>query len=124
MAGKDFGGIINVRLSTGQLLSLRGTLNLNPSRYSIEAVANQDGSVDRTATVMPARAELNFADRGVDYDALMRSARFDITFIEDFSGVTHYFTSAFAQGDPQTNRQTGEVTGLTIAAEKYSRSGG
>ncbi|RAX42402.1 phage tail tube protein [Rhizobium tropici] len=124
MAGKDFGGIINVRLSTGTTFSLRGTLNINPSRLSTEAVTNQDGSVDRTGTVQPARVELNFADRGIDYNALMQSARFNITFIEDFTGVTHYFTSAFMVGDPQSNRQTGEVTGISIAAEKYSRSDG
>jgi hypothetical protein len=122
MAGKDFGGTIDVRLSTGATFSLRGTLNMNPSRISIEAVANQDGSVDRTGTVQPARAELNFADRGINYDELMRSSRFNVTFIEDFSGVTHYFTDAFTVGDPQINRQNGEVSGISIAAEKYSRT--
>ncbi|MBB3608669.1 phage tail tube protein [Rhizobium sp. BK602] len=124
MAGKDFGGIINVRLSTGATFSLRGTLNMNPSRISIEAQANQDGSVDRIGTVQPARAELNFADRGLDLDALMRSGRFNVTFIEDFSGVTHYFTDAFMVGDPQINRQNGEIAGLSISAEKYSRTDG
>jgi hypothetical protein len=121
MAGKDFGGIINVRLSTGQTLSLRGTLNVNPSRISIAAVTNDNGTVDRNATNMPARAELNFADHDIDLDALMRSKRFNITFIEDFTGVTHYFTDAFAVGDPQVNRQTGEVTGISINAEKYTK---
>jgi len=122
MAGKDYGGIINARLSDGTAFSLRGTFNVNPSRISTEAVTNGDGSVDRQATNRPATAEINFADRGIDYDALMRSGRFNMTAIEDFSGVTHYFTSAFMVGDPQLNRQTGEVTGLSIAAEKYSRT--
>ncbi len=124
MAGKDFGGRITLRFSTGETFSLRGTLNLNPSGYSIEAVANQDGSVDRQATVQPRRFELNFADRGLDYDALMRAGRFNVTFAEEFSGVTHYYTDAFLVGDPQINRQTGEVTGITGAAEKYSRTAG
>ncbi|NTF87496.1 hypothetical protein G6L46_10205 [Agrobacterium rhizogenes] len=124
MAGKDFGGRITFRLSTGDTFSLRGTLNINPSGYSIEAVANQDGSIDRQATIMPRRFELNFADRDHDYDALMRGARFNVTFSEEFSGVTHYYTDAFLVGDPQINRQTGEVTGITGAAEKYSRTTG
>ncbi|MDK4712992.1 phage tail tube protein [Rhizobium sp. CNPSo 4039] len=121
MSGQDYGGLITVRLSTGTTLSLRGTLNINPARMSAEAQTNDDGSVDRIGTNRPATAEINFADRGIDYDALMRSSRFNVTFIETFSGVTHYFTEAFMAGDPQLNRKTGEVTGLTINAEKYSK---
>lgn len=122
MAGQDYGGIINVRLSTGVTFSLRGTFNINPARMSTEAVTNGDGSVDRTGTPRPATAEINFADRGIDYDALMRSDRFDLTAIEDFSGATHYFTTAFMVGDPQLNRQNGEVSGLSVASEKYNRT--
>jgi hypothetical protein len=124
MGSKDFGGRIVARLSSGEPLSLRGTLNMNTSGQSNEAVTNQDGSVDRVGTVQPKRAELNFADRGLDFDALMKSDRFNVTFIEDFTGVTHYFTEAFLVGDPQVNRMNGEVTGLSISAEKYNRDKG
>ncbi|NMN73861.1 hypothetical protein [Rhizobium sp. 57MFTsu3.2] len=61
--GNDFGGRMTVRLSTGQTLSLRGTLNLNPSGQSNEAIVNQDASVDRVGTVQARRAELNFSAR-------------------------------------------------------------
>lgn len=122
MGNKDFGGRITTRLSSGEALSLRGTLNLNPSGQSNEAVTNQDGSVDRVASVQARRAEINFADRGLNYDALMKSDRFNITFIEDFTGVTHYYTGAFLVGDPQINRANGEVTGISIASEGYNRS--
>lgn len=121
MSGQDFGGIITVRLSTGATLPLRGTLNINPARMSAEAQTNDDGSIDRVGTNEPATAEISFADRGLDYDALMRSKRFNITFIEDFAGVTHYFTDAFMTGKPQLNRKTGEVTGLTVNAPKYNK---
>ncbi|MDI7864298.1 phage tail tube protein [Rhizobiaceae bacterium n13] len=124
MGNKDFGGHITMRLSTGELFSLRGTLNMNTAGQSNEAVTNQDGSVDRVATVQPKRAEISFADRGVDYDALMKADRFNVTVEEDFTGVSHYFTGAFVVGDPQVNRMNGEVTGLSIAAEKYNRSNG
>ncbi|WP_438752062.1 phage tail tube protein [Pararhizobium sp. O133] len=124
MGNKDFGGRITMRLSTGEAISLRGTLNMQTSGLSTEAVTNQDGSVDRTATVQPRRFEIAFADRGLDHDALMKSPRFNVTFDEEFTGVTHYFTDAFVTGDPQTNRMTGEVTGLTGVAEKYSRRDG
>jgi hypothetical protein len=121
MSNKDFGGLITLKLSTGQVFAIRGTLNMNVSRYSIDQVTNQDGSVDRTATPKPATFELNFADRGVDLDALMKSDRFNATFDEDFTGVTHYFTRSFMTGDPQINRINGEVSGISGAAEAYTR---
>lgn len=120
--GKDFGGRIIFRLSTGVTLSLRGTFNTNPAGQSNEAVVNQDGTVDRVGTVKDRRCEINFADKGIDYDALMKGDRFNVTAIEEFSGVTHYYTSAFVVGDPQLNRQNGEVTGLSISSESYNRS--
>lgn len=119
--GKDFGGRITVRLSTGQALSLRGTMNMNPSRQSNEAITNQDGSVDRVGTPQPARAEFTFADnKGIDLEALMKSDRFNITFDEEFGKRTHYFTDVFVVGDPQVNRMNGEVSGISIASENYS----
>ncbi|MDB5582832.1 MAG: hypothetical protein JWR80_8008 [Bradyrhizobium sp.] len=123
MSNKDFGGKMSMKLSTGELISLRGTLTMNPSRNSIEAITNQDMSVDRTATPKPATFEINFADRGLNLDRLMKSDRMNITFDEDFTGVTHYFTQAFLVGDPQINRINGEVTGITGAAETYTRRG-
>ena len=57
----------------------------------------------------------------IDYDALMRSDRFNVTFSEDFTGVTHYFTRAFLTGDPAINRINGEVSGISGSAEAYER---
>ncbi|MFD1328294.1 phage tail tube protein [Mycoplana ramosa] len=122
MGKKDFGGLIRMKLSSGEVISLRGTLNMNTSGVSSEAIANQDGSVDRTMTPQPRRAEFTFADRGLNHDKLMKSDRFNVTFIEDTTGVTHFFTKAFLVGDPQKNRINGEVTGLSIAAEGYRKT--
>lgn len=116
----DHGGNIRVKLSDGTVFVLRGTFNVMASRRSVEAVTNQDGSVDRTATPMAARAEVTLADRGGNYETLMK-ARADYTFIEDDNGVTHYFTNAFLSGEPSVNRLTGEVTGLTVNSDRYSR---
>lgn len=124
MGKKDFGGVIRTRLSTGDLIPLRGTLNMSTSGVSTEAVTNQDGSVDRTMTPTARRAEITFADRGLDYDRLMKSDRFNVTFIEENTGVTHFFTRAFLVGEPVKNRITGEVTGISIAAEAYRKTEG
>jgi hypothetical protein len=122
MGKKDFGGLVRVRLSTGEQLSLRGTLSMSTSGVSAEALTNQDGTVDRTMTPKPKTVELTFADRGLDHDKLMTSDRFNITFIEESTGVTHYFSRAFVVGDPVKNRLTGEVTGCSIAAETYRKT--
>lgn len=123
MSNKDFGGKVSVKFSTGELISLRATYNINPARVSVEAIVNQDASVDRTSTNVAARAEISFADRGLNLDKLMRADRFNITIDEDGNAVTHYFTKAFLVGDPQVNRVNGEVTGISVAAESYSRKG-
>lgn len=122
MGKKDFGGLIRTRLSTGEVFSLRGTLNMSTAGVSAEAVTNQDGTVDRTLTPKAKTVELTFADRGIDYDKLMTSNRFNVTFIEENTGVTQHFTRAFIVGDPVKNRLTGEVTGVSIAAESYRKT--
>ncbi|MBB4590170.1 MULTISPECIES: phage tail tube protein [Rhizobium] len=122
--GKDFGGRMVVRLSDGTVMSLRGTFNVNTAGMSTETVTNQDGSVDRTATPQPYRAELSIRDDNADLNALMTAPRASVTITEDFSGVIHYYTNAFFSGDPQSNRMTGEITGLTINSEQYSRGTG
>lgn len=124
MGKKDFGGKIRVRLSSGELIPLRGTLSMMTAGVSAEAVTNQDGSVDRTMTPQPRTAEFTFADRGINHDKLMRSDRFNVTFIEDDTGVTHYFTRAFVVGNPAKNRINGEVSGCSIAAEAYRKTEG
>jgi len=123
MAGKDYGGQIRLRLSSGETFSLRGTMNLKTAGRSVEAVVNQDRSTDRVATLTPYAFEISFKDDGKSFDALMKADRFDATFIEDNNGVSHYYTSSFFTGEPSSNRINGEVTGVAGAAESYVRKG-
>lgn len=124
MAGKDFGGRMSVRLADGNRLPLRGTFNVMPGRQSNASTTNQDGSVDRIGTPTSPRANVTFSDVGIDLDALMTAARQDIVISEDFTGVQHHYINAFFEGDSDSNRTNGEVTGLTIVAEEYRRTGG
>jgi len=123
MGKNDFGGKIECRFSDGTILSLRGTMAIMTAGVSVEAVTNQDATVDRVSTPQPRRFEMTFADRGLDMHRLMTGERFDVTFLERDNGVTHYFTSCFLTGDPSTDRRTGEVTGVSGAAESYARKG-
>lgn len=121
MAGKDFGGVMKFRDSSGRNLSLRGTFTAYPSRSSVEGVVNQDASADRVVTPAAPRAEITFADKGVDLSALMGDARRDVTIVEEFTGTVHLFTQAFYTGEPSSNRLNGEVTGVGIMAESYRK---
>jgi hypothetical protein len=123
MSKKDFGGHIYVRTSEGDRISLRGTLTIDPTTVSIEAITNQDGSGDRVAAVKMPTAEISFADRGKDYDAILKAPRQNFTFEEEFTDVTFFFTDGFFTGSPQINRLNGEVTGIGITAEKIRRRG-
>ncbi len=124
MAGKDFGGRMSVRLSSGGFLSLRGTFSVMRGRQSNEAITNQDNSTDRIGTPTSPRANVVFADSGIDLDALMTAPRQNIVITEEFTGVTHHYISAFFTGDSDNNRLNGEVSGLTIVGEDYRRTGG
>lgn len=123
MAGNNYGGQIRLRLSNGDTFSLRGTMTLMTSGRSVEALVNQDRSTDRVSTLTPYSFEFTCADVGQDFDALMKADRFDATFIEDDNSVSHYYTRCFFTGQPSINRMNGEVSGLTGAAETYTRKG-
>lgn len=124
MKGNDFGGRMSVRLSGGGFLSLRGTFSVQRGRQSNEAITNQDGSTDRIGTPTSPRANVVFADSGIDFDALMTAPRQNIVITEEFTGVTHHYISAFFTGDSDNNRINGEVSGLTIVAADYRSTGG
>jgi cytolysin (calcineurin-like family phosphatase) len=123
MAGKDFGGVMKFRDSSGRNVTLRGNFNVFPATSTIEGVVNQDGSPDRVATPAAPRAEITFADKGIDLAGMMGDARRDVTIVEEFTGVVHLFTQAFYTGEPASNRLNGEVTGVGIMAEAYRKMG-
>lgn len=121
MAGRDYGGKCTMRLSDGTRFTLRASVKHMNSGQSADSITNQDGSLDRTVALTARRSEITFADKGLDYEALMKSDRFNVTFVEDFTGVTHIYNSAFMVGEPTVDRANGEVTGLTIHGETYHR---
>ncbi|MDQ0472816.1 phage tail tube protein [Labrys wisconsinensis] len=122
MPAQKFGGEMRIRLSTGELIVTRGTVNVDPSNIKTEAAANDDGSVYRTIESKPYGAEVNFEDRGLDLRALML-ADVDVTLTEENTGVQHLWTDGGFHGDPKINRRNGEVTGLSIFSASYRRIG-
>lgn len=123
MAGKDFGGRMNVRLASGKMLALRGTFTTSAGRSSSEATTNQDGSMDRVFTPRSPSATVTFRD-DVDADELLEAPRQNIVINEEHTGVTHHFIDAAFTGTHEANRMNGEASGLTIVGEAYRKTGG
>ena len=123
MSGRDFGGRIRVSGSTGYNLSLRGNINVMGAHQSNDKVTGQDGRVDRLITPDAPTAEVTFADDGLNWDQLLSADRHNITIVEEKTGVTHMFTSAFWTGKPSANRLNGEMSSLGITSDFYRRLG-
>ena len=110
----------------GVTYSARGEITLDVSNIENEAGANQDGSVYRTVKAKPRNSTITF-DRFVDIDGtplrwdegIMSQMNIPFTFIELDTNNTHLLTNGFFVGKPEHNLATGEVTGLSIAADKY-----
>lgn len=123
MADSDFGGHMKLRLADGTNLVMRGQFSVSPSRYSVEAGANDDGSGFRQATPRLPSFEVTLEDNNVDADALMKAPRQDIYITEEFTGISHIFMRGFFSGEPVIDRRTGELTGLTGHGVQYQRIG-
>ena len=117
------------RVSTvinGVAYSARGAIKLNASGISVSSGANQNGTVYRTVAPKVRKAEITF-DQFQDLDGrplrwdetIMMLTNIPVTFEEVDGRTTHLLTNAFFEGDPGNDLATGEVDGLTIAAESY-----
>lgn len=123
MAGKDFGGVMKVRTSSGRQLSMRGAFSVQPATSSVEAMTNQDRSTDRVITLKAATVAFTLVDKDNDFALIMDEDRIDLTIVEDKTGVSHLFTQAFWTGTPDINRLNGEVTGVGASSDQYRRLG-
>lgn len=122
MAGKDFGGFMTFRLSTGERFAIRGNINGEPVNFDAESVTNQNGSLSRTLTPKPYKIEVTL-ERHKDLAKVYRARGFNVSIRETQTGVTHLASKCFFEGTMQENHLTGEVTGLTLVAEQYRRIG-
>lgn len=112
----------------GVAYSARGVIKLMPSNQSNASGVNQDGTLYRTVTPKARTAETTF-DRFVQVansttplvwdETVLAMVNMQVTFIEDDTNTTHILTGAFFVGDPQLDTSTGEVDGLSIAADSY-----
>src|SRR5262245_56694416 len=119
------GGRVSLVLG-GQAYSARGVLTLNPSNITVSSGVNQDGTLYRTVAPKARKAECTL-DRFVTVDGtllpwdetIMLLTNLGFTFVEDDTNVTHIMSGGFFEGDPSHDTSTGEVSGVSMAADSY-----
>ncbi|ORE91000.1 hypothetical protein [Aurantimonas sp. 22II-16-19i] len=121
MAGNNFGGEMRLRGSSGTAYTLRSAVTMNTASLSTEAVRNQNGKNSYVATLRAPSAELTLEDEGQDMEDILRAGSQDIYIIEEFTGVTHVYVFGRITGEPQSNRENGELSGLMIQSDEYRR---
>lgn len=110
----------------GVAYKARGVIKLSGSNMETSSGVNQDGSLYRTVAPKARAAELTF-DRFKDLqgqdlawsDEIMGLTNLAVTFVEQDGGQTHMLTGAFFVGTPGQDLSTGEVDGLSLAADSY-----
>jgi hypothetical protein len=122
----DFGGEMQFNVPSVGYIRLRGTFSVDPAGVTVSKITNQDNTNSRAFRPDGYGAELkSLEDRDdVAWDQIMRAGRQQMTIIEQQTGRIHIFGNAFFEGTPMVDRETGEVTGLRIAADTYRRANG
>ena len=125
------GGRVTITVN-GINYSARGAIKLNPSNISVAAGVNQDATLYRTVAPKARSAQCTF-DRFVSQqdgtklvwnEDVLKMTDMQVTFVESDGGLTHILTGAFFVGDPDMDTSTGEIDGLSIAADRSSEGGG
>ena len=118
------GGQFVIRLGDAVFECL-GDAEIKPARVSRAAGASANGRLWTTVEAKPATASFTLANfRGESDPMLLWNAQcgLDITFKETDTGTTHYFSNASVVGDVAINPGNGEVSGMEIATDKYSKT--
>lgn len=120
MAKQVFGGECRFTLSSGEALTVRGSVTIYPSNMEIEPIINQNGAVSGSATLTGYEAEWTFEDPPGDlWTQLMRARSFNCSLVEEYAGRRHVWTDAMFVGRPSIDRMTGEVSGVRTVAQTY-----
>lgn len=119
----DFGGRMRMSID-GQTLVLRGNFKLDDSDLEVTDGTNQDGSVWFSSKPNGYGAEVTLeAQDSVSTNQIMRW-RGTAVVVEEDTGVTHTFAQAGFSGKPSTDRETGEISGITLRAARYGKTKG
>lgn len=102
-----------------------GDVEIDPTRVEREANATANGRFYAIARAVPQMARITFANFCGDSDPMQMwdiACDMDITIVEKTRGIRHLFTRASVVGKPTQNLSTGQVSGMKIATDQYSRA--
>ena len=109
----------------GRPLVLRGAITEMPDRFEKDSIVNQDGSVSQTLKPSAYECDVTFEDRGEDWNAIANGGPYEtVGFAEIQTGRTRVFSGAIFTGRASVSRENGEVSGLKIVSQGYTRRGG
>lgn len=115
----SFGGRISIEVA-GIRYGARGDITIEPTNAEVAADANHDGSAFFTVRPKLYGAAMSFSNPcGLKWSNEMARCKANVTIVEEENGRTHLFTGARFVGRPSVNLSTGEVSGLSIASDKY-----
>lgn len=112
------GGRVSLTIN-GQQYTARGEVSISPSNVETDVIVNQNGRIARVVKPVARTAEMTFDRLGLRWDEGILGAKVVMSVQEQDTGKVHLFTEAAFVGKPTINTANGEVTGLSLAAEKY-----
>ena len=116
-----FGGTAQLRIN-GTLITIRTMADIEPASLTATTITNSDGTGSQTLKPDIAKWDITLVDADdagnpLDWNSLMTSRDMSVSYIEQLTGVVHMLSNAFFEGRPKVNRETGEVTGLSIRGQ-------
>lgn len=118
----SFGGRVSIEVAGRLIPATEADITLDITNLEVEAKANADGSVCRTAKVKLFAAEIKFRDTcDEDWNSLIRKCSVNVTIDEIDNNRTHFFTGAVITGAPKKNLNSGEIEGLKIEGPAYKK---
>lgn len=115
MAIQDFGGEIRINLSTGQSLTLRGTLTERVSGAARTVLRNSDGSTSGQVALQTYQFGLSLEYvPTIDYDALALAKGFSLEVVKLTQGEIVNMSNCMMSGEASFDAMTGEVSGMMV----------
>lgn len=118
------GGLVELIVGDKTYQAL-GDVTISPMTVEREAGATSGARLTVTEKAKPATAAMNFANLCLadPMELFDMRCRVDVTVVEKSRGFRHLFSASAVVGTPEINLSTGELSGLQIATDSYTRTG-
>jgi len=108
-----YGGDVETTLN-GAPHTLTEMPTFEVDRFEKSEQVNGDGSVDVTYAPSAGTVPVTFRDRGENWADVANGGPYVVSIVERHAGASHVVNNARFTGKVSINRQSGEVSGLTL----------